>query len=71
MFEIISEEEYQQLYLSTGKCAIPSMCIFTIKKDSSGHPHRAKSHIVVLGNKGPTDWSKADCFAPVVSLPVF
>ena len=25
---------------------------------------------MVLGNKDPTEWSKADCFAPVVSLPV-
>jgi len=69
-FEIITEEEYQRLYRISGKRAIPSMCIFTVKKDSSGRPHRAKSRIVVLGNKDPTDWSKADCFAPVVSLPV-
>jgi hypothetical protein len=46
------------------------MCVFTVKKDSHGRPHRAKSCIVVLGNKDPTEWSKADCFAPVVSLPV-
>jgi len=69
-FEIISEEEYQRLYRSTGKRAIPSMAVFTVKKDSSGNPLRAKSRIVVLGNKDPTEWTKADCFAPVVSLPV-
>ena len=69
-FEIISEEEYQQIYRSTGKRAIPSMAVFTVKKDSSGKPLRAKSRIVVLGNKDPTEWTKADCFAPVVSLPV-
>jgi hypothetical protein len=69
-FEIISEEEYQRIYRSTGKRAIPSMCVFTVKKDSSGRPLRAKSCIVVLSNKDPTEWTKADCFAPVVSLPV-
>ena len=69
-FEIISEEEYQRIFRSTGKRAIPSMCVFTVKKDSHGRPHRAKNRIVVLGNKDPTEWSKADCFAPVVSLPV-
>jgi hypothetical protein len=46
------------------------MCVFTVKKDSSGRPLRAKSRIVVLSNKDPTEWTKADCFAPVVSLPV-
>jgi len=46
------------------------MCVFTVKKDSSGRPLRAKSCIVVLSNKDPTEWTKADCFAPVVSLPV-
>ena len=40
------------------------------KKDSLGCPHCAKSQIVVLGNKDPTDWAKAECFAQVVSLPV-
>jgi hypothetical protein len=69
-FEIISEEEYQSILRSTGKRAIPSMCIFTVKKDSIGRPCRAKSRIVVLGNKDPREWTKADCFAPVVSLPV-
>jgi len=68
-FDIISEEEYQALLRKTGTRAIPSMCVFTIKRDSLGKPARAKSRIVVLGNKDPREWTKADCFAPVVSLP--
>ena len=68
-FVIISQEEHQRLYRLSGKRAIPSMCVFTIKKDAFGNPVRAKSRIVVLGNKDPTEWTKADCFAPVVSLP--
>jgi hypothetical protein len=68
-FDIISEEEYQALLRASGNRAIPSMCIFTIKRDSEGKPCRAKSRIVVLGNKDPREWTKADCFAPVVSLP--
>ena len=46
------------------------MAVFTIKKDSLGHPQRGKSRIVVLGNKDPVQWSKAECYAPVASLPI-
>lgn len=66
-FEIISEEEYQQLYHSTGLLFL--LCYN--KKDSLGCPHCAKSQTVVLGNKDPTDWTKGECFTPVVFLPVF
>jgi hypothetical protein len=69
-FEIISEDEYFRLCRETGIKAIPSMCVFTVKKDSSGKPVRAKSRIVVLGNKDPRNWSKSDCYAPVISLPM-
>jgi hypothetical protein len=68
--DIISEEEYFSYVREKGVKAIPSMCIFTVKKDSRGLPIRAKSRIVVLGNKDPTMWTKADCYAPVVSLPM-
>ena len=34
---------------------------------SQGNPTRAKYCIVVLGNLDPHDWSKSDCFAPVLS----
>ncbi len=69
-FEILTEAQYFYLCKAIGCVAIPSMCVFTIKKDSRGHPVRAKSRIVLLGNKDPTEWTKADCYAPVVSLPV-
>jgi Reverse transcriptase (RNA-dependent DNA polymerase) len=69
-FDILTEQEYRALRERTGCSAIPSMNIFTIKTDSDGHPKRAKSRIVVLGNKDPVDWSKADCYAPVVPQPI-
>jgi hypothetical protein len=45
------------------------MSIFTVKM-KNGVPTRAKCQIVALGNKDATAWTKADCYAPVVSLPV-
>lgn len=69
-FDVITEEEYIALCRRTGFKAIPSMVVFTVKKDSLGRPLRAKSRIVVLGNKDPAQWTKADCYAPVASIPV-
>lgn len=43
------------------------MAISKIKRDANGNPIRAKYRIVVLGNLDPHLWSKADCFAPVLS----
>ena len=54
----------------TGKQAIPSMGVLTIKLDGHGNPDHAKSCIVVLGNHETTQWSKSDCFTPIVSAPV-
>jgi hypothetical protein len=68
--EIMSEEEYRRWSRLSGRHAIPSMAVFTVKKDSLGRPLRAKGRIVVLGNKDPVAWSKADCYAPVASLPI-
>ena len=69
-FTVINADQYQELRAQTGKQAIPSMGILTVKNDAEGQPVRAKSRIVVLGNHETTPWSKADCFAPVVSAPV-
>jgi hypothetical protein len=69
-FDVLSEHEYQALHERTGCSAIPSMNIFTIKTDLEGWPKQVKSRIVVLGNKDPVDWSKADCYTPVVSQPI-
>ena len=67
-WEVITEPEYRRLIKVTGR-ALPTMAISTIKKDENGKPKRAKYRIVVLGNHDPNDWSKTDCFAPVLSQP--
>ena len=43
------------------------MAISTIKYDGEGNPNRCKYRIVALGNLDPHNWSKQDCFAPVLS----
>jgi hypothetical protein len=43
------------------------MVISVIKHDGDGNPVRVKYCIVALGNLDPHDWSKNDCFAPVLS----
>jgi hypothetical protein len=65
-WEHISEEEYQNLKKILGR-PLPTMAISKIKRDANGNPIRAKYRIVVLGNLDPHQWSKADCFAPVLS----
>jgi hypothetical protein len=42
------------------------MCVLTIKKDKQLMPLRAKSRIVVLGNRESREWSKSNRFAPVL-----
>jgi hypothetical protein len=68
-FDIISEEEYQRLKYLHGVRAILSMCTFVVKHNN-GIPTRAKSRIVVLGNLEQRSWTKADCFSPVISIPM-
>ncbi len=58
--------EYRALREKGAPRAIPTMCVLTIKKDENLMPLRAKSRIVVLGNREGRDWSKCDCFAPVL-----
>ena len=69
-FDIISEETYLESRKRTGRSAIPSMGVFTVKNDSDGKPVRAKSRVVVLGNKDPVEWTKAERYAPFVSQPI-
>ena len=69
-FDVISEDDYVAHCRRTGTKAIPSMVVFTVKHDSSGRPVREKSRIAVLGNKDPTQLTKADCYAPVASITV-
>ena len=68
-FESITEEEYQRLLSRYGDAAkaIPTMNLFTVKKDENGKPVRAKSRIVVLGNLEKRVWEKADTYAPVIA----
>ena len=63
----IAESEYQKRKHEFGSL-LPTMAISTIKYDEFGTPKRAKYRIVALGNLDPHDWSKQDCFAPVMSL---
>ncbi len=42
------------------------MCVLTIKKDENLMPLQAKSWIVFLGKPEEQDWSKSECFAPVL-----
>ncbi len=58
--------EYRSLREKGAPCAIPTMCVLTIKCDENLLPHHAKSQIVVLGNHEDRVWSKSDKFAPVL-----
>ena len=69
-FNIISAEEYHTICSTTAKTAIPSMGILSVKKEAAGHPTRVKNQIIVLGNKDPTTWTKADWYTPIVALPI-
>ena len=59
-FAKASAQQYKALQAQHGIKAIRSMCVQTIKKDSAGKPVRAKSRIVVLGNKTPVPWTRSD-----------
>lgn len=65
-WELITEEEYLASKHIFGSL-MPSMAIATIKYNGKGEPVRAKYRIVALGNLDPYDWTKQDCFAPVLS----
>ena len=69
VFDLISEDEYQKLVAEHREDAqaIPSMNLFTVKKDKKGNPVQAKSQIVVLGNLERRIWSCKDKYAPVLS----
>ena len=65
-WELITEDEYESMkHLYKG--ILPTMAITVIKKDSKGNPDCAKYRIVVLGNLDPNNWTKQQCFAPIMS----
>jgi hypothetical protein len=46
---------------------ISTMCVLTVKMDENNHPVRAKTiRIVVLGNLEEREWSRPECYAPVL-----
>jgi hypothetical protein len=67
-FQKKSLGEFRALCEKGAPKAIPTMCVLTIKKDEQLMPLRAKSRIIVLGNRETHDWSKSDRFAPVLRL---
>ena len=62
----INEDEYKNLSKIT-EAVLPSMAVAVVKYNEKGQPYQAKYCIVVLGNLDPNNWSKSDCFAPVMS----
>ena len=67
-WELITEDEYQSLRSILGP-VLPTIAISTIKRDENGNPQRAKYRICVLGNLELRQWTKDECFAPVLSMP--
>eukprot|EP00558_Chaetoceros_sp_UNC1202_P009040 CAMPEP_0197232302 /NCGR_PEP_ID=MMETSP1429-20130617/152_1 /TAXON_ID=49237 /ORGANISM="Chaetoceros sp., Strain UNC1202" /LENGTH=1842 /DNA_ID=CAMNT_0042690279 /DNA_START=1 /DNA_END=5529 /DNA_ORIENTATION=- len=66
-WEVIDESEYNRIKHLVGSI-LPTMAVSTIKSDENGNPVRAKYRIVALGNLDPHEWSKSECYAPVMSL---
>jgi hypothetical protein len=46
---------------------LPTMTKSVIKYNRDGNPVHANYRIVALGNLDPHNWTKNDCFAPVLS----
>jgi hypothetical protein len=65
-FKCLTLGEYCALPEKGAPKAILTMCVLTIKKDEHLMPLRAKSRIVVLGNRECRDWSKSNWLAPVL-----
>lgn len=64
--KMITEDNYKKLKHLVKK-TLPTIVIVVIKKDRQGNPVRVKYRIVALGNLDPHDWSKDQCFAPILS----
>ena len=62
--EILSASQYSNL--KNAPKAIPTMCVLTVKTDENNKPVRAKSRIVVLGNLEEREWTRPECYAPVL-----
>ena len=67
MFVRLTLKQYRELWLKKNvPQVIPSMCVFTVKKDEHGDPDCAKSRIVVLGNLEERMWEKSERYAPIL-----
>jgi hypothetical protein len=62
----INLAEYRALCAKGAPCAIPTMCILSIKKDEMLNPVCAKSRIVVLGNHKDRVWTKSKKYVPIL-----
>ncbi len=58
--------KYRAFHAKVTPCAIPTMCILSIKKDEMLNPLQAKSHINALGNNENRIWTKPEKYAPVL-----
>jgi hypothetical protein len=65
-YDKITLAQYQMLRANSAPCAIPTMCVLSIKKDKMLNPLCAKSRIVILGNLEDRVWSKPEKYAPVL-----
>ena len=63
---VITEAEYQENREKYGR-KMPTMAIAVIKRDRQGRPDCAKYRIVALDNLDSHKWSRANCYAPVMS----
>jgi len=63
----ITEKEFKNMHPKY-RTLLPTMAISTVKYDENNNPKRAKYRIVVLGNLDPYEWTKQECYAPVISL---
>jgi hypothetical protein len=62
--EIITTAQYKNL--NNAPKAIHIMCILTVKTDENSHPVWGEKRIVVLGNLEEWEWSRPECYAPVL-----
>jgi hypothetical protein len=62
--EVLTTSQYRNL--KNAPKAIPTMCVLTVKTDENNKPVRAKSRIVVLGNLEEREWTRPECYAPVL-----
>ena len=65
-WEYISKKEHQVPQKYTGMTLL-TQALVVVKTDENGKPNRAKYRIVVLGNLDKCNWTKNNCFAPVMS----